>query len=133
MLLLSKLLSDKGSTVSTQKEKALQMAISQIEKEFGAGTVMTLNNSIEDIKTSSIPTGSISLDLALGIGGIPRGRVTELFGTESSGKTTLTLQVIAQCQKAGGTAAFVDAEHCLDPIYAEKIGVNVEEIRVAWW
>ena len=131
MLLLSKLLSDKGSTVSTQKEKALQMAISQIEKEFGAGTVMTLNNSIEDIKTSSIPTGSISLDLALGIGGIPRGRVTELFGTESSGKTTLAEHIMASAQKNGGVSAYIDAEHALDPEYAAKCGLLTDDLLVS--
>ena len=131
MLLLSKLLSDKGSTVSTQKEKALQMAISQIEKEFGAGTVMTLNNSIEDIKTSSIPTGSISLDLALGIGGIPRGRVTELFGTESSGKTTLAYHIMASAQKNGGVSAYIDAEHALDPEYAAKCGLLTDDLLVS--
>ncbi len=113
------------------KQKALSAALSQIEKQFGKGAVMRLgdNSAARDIET--ISTGSISLDVALGVGGLPRGRVVEIYGPESSGKTTLTLQVIAECQKGGGTAAFVDAEHALDPLYAEKLGVNVDELLVS--
>ncbi len=113
------------------KQKALSAALSQIEKQFGKGAVMRLgdNSAARDIET--ISTGSISLDVALGVGGLPKGRVVEIYGPESSGKTTLTLQVIAECQKTGGTAAFVDAEHALDPLYAEKLGVNVDELLVS--
>ncbi len=113
------------------KSKALSAALSQIEKQFGKGAVMRMGDGsvIRDIQ--AISTGSIGLDVALGIGGLPRGRVAEIYGPESSGKTTLTLQVIAECQKMGGTAAFVDAEHALDPVYAEKLGVNVDELLVS--
>ncbi len=113
------------------KQKALSAALSQIEKQFGKGAVMRLgdNSAARDVET--ISTGSISLDVALGVGGLPKGRVVEIYGPESSGKTTLTLQVIAECQKSGGTAAFVDAEHALDPLYAEKLGVNVDELLVS--
>lgn len=113
------------------KKKALSAALLQIEKQFGKGSVMRMGDgsSIPGIETYS--TGSIALDVALGVGGLPRGRVVEIYGPESSGKTTLTLETIAQCQKAGGTAAFVDAEHALDPIYADKIGVNMEELLVS--
>ena len=110
----------------SDKEKNLSEAISQIEKQFGKGTVMKMGDR-EIVDIPSVSTGSIGLDIALGIGGLPKGRVVEIFGPESSGKTTLTLQAIAECQKAGGTAAFIDAEHALDPNYAEKLGVNVEE------
>ena len=114
----------------SDKEKNLSEAISQIEKQFGKGTVMKMGDrEIEDIP--SVSTGSIGLDIALGIGGLPKGRVVEIFGPESSGKTTLTLQAIAECQKAGGTAAFIDAEHALDPNYAEKLGVNVDELLLS--
>jgi recombination protein RecA len=113
------------------RKKALGAALSQIERQFGKGSVMRLgdNEVLKDIDV--IPTGSLALDIALGIGGLPRGRVAEIYGPESSGKTTLTLQVIAECQKKGGTAAFIDAEHALDPIYARKIGVNVEDLLVS--
>lgn len=114
-----------------QKKKALTAALSQIEKQFGKGSVMIMgdNNPVEDIQV--ISTGSLGLDLALGIGGLPRGRIVEIYGPESSGKTTLTLEVIAQCQKNGGTAAFIDAEHALDLGYARKIGVHVEDLLVS--
>ena len=112
------------------KTKQLEAALGQIERQFGAGTVMRMGDKKHE-KIPSIPTGSLGLDLALGIGGLPRGRVVEIYGPESSGKTTLTLEVIAQCQKMGGTAAFIDAEHALDPIYAEKLGVNVEELLIS--
>jgi recombination protein RecA len=113
------------------KRKALDAALSQIERQFGKGTVMRMGdaNAVRDI--SVVSTGSLTLDVALGIGGLPRGRVVEIYGPESSGKTTLTLQVIAETQKAGGTAAFIDAEHALDPGYAEKIGVNVDELLIS--
>ena len=113
------------------RKKALAAALGQIEKQFGKGSVMRLGDGgvIKDME--SISTGSIGLDTALGIGGLPKGRVVEIYGPESSGKTTLTLQVIAEAQKEGGTAAFVDAEHALDPAYAEKLGVNVDELLVS--
>jgi len=113
------------------KRKALGAALSQIEKQFGKGAVMRMGDAgtVRDIDV--ISTGSLSLDLALGIGGLPRGRVVEIYGPESSGKTTLTLQVIAEAQKLGGTAAFIDAEHALDPAYAAKLGVNVDELLVS--
>ena len=112
------------------KSKQLEAALGQIERQFGAGTVMRMGDKKQE-KIPAVPTGSLGLDLALGIGGLPRGRVVEIYGPESSGKTTLTLEVIAQCQKLGGTAAFIDAEHALDPIYAEKLGVNVEELLIS--
>ena len=112
------------------KNKQLDAALGQIERQFGAGTVMRMGDKKLE-KIPAIPTGSLGLDLALGIGGLPRGRVVEIYGPESSGKTTLTLEVIAQCQKLGGTAAFIDAEHALDPIYAKKLGVNVEELLIS--
>ena len=113
------------------KKKALSAALGQIEKQFGKGSVMRMGDvgAIRDIE--AISTGSIGLDVALGIGGLPRGRVVEVYGPESSGKTTLTLQVVAEAQKLGGTCAFVDAEHALDPVYAEKLGVNVDELLVS--
>ena len=112
------------------RKKALAQALGQIEKQFGKGSVMRMGDGVaRDIE--SISTGSIGLDVALGIGGVPRGRVIEIYGPESSGKTTLTLQVVAEAQKLGGTAAFIDAEHALDPGYAEKLGVNVDELLVS--
>lgn len=113
------------------KKKALGAALSQIEKQFGKGSVMRLGDSIAVRDIEVISTGSLTLDIALGIGGLPRGRIIEIYGPESSGKTTLTLQVIAQCQRLGGTAAFVDAEHALDPGYAKRLGVNVEELLIS--
>ena len=112
------------------KSKQLDSALGQIERQFGSGTVMRMGEKRNE-KIPAIPTGSLGLDIALGIGGLPRGRIVEIYGPESSGKTTLTLEVIAQCQKLGGTAAFIDAEHALDPIYAEKLGVNVDELLVS--
>jgi recombination protein RecA len=113
------------------RKKALAAALGQIERQFGKGSVMRLGDGGTARDIDVIPTGSLNLDIALGIGGLPRGRVVEIFGPESSGKTTLTLEVIAECQRAGGTAAFVDAEHALDPIYAEKLGVNVNDLLVS--
>ena len=113
------------------KKKALNAALSQIERQFGKGAVMLMGDGNALPNISAISTGSLGLDIALGIGGLPRGRVVEIFGPESSGKTTLTLQVIAECQRNGGTAAFVDAEHALDPVYAEKLGVKMDELLVS--
>lgn len=112
------------------KEKALAAALTQIERQFGKGTVMRMGDK-ERVAIPVVSTGSLGLDVALGVGGLPRGRVVEIYGPESSGKTTLTLQVIAEAQKAGGTCAFVDAEHALDPIYAEKLGVDVDDLIVS--
>ena len=112
------------------KSKQLDSALGQIERQFGSGTVMRMGEKRHE-KIPAIPTGSLGLDIALGIGGLPKGRIVEIYGPESSGKTTLTLEVIAQCQKMGGTAAFIDAEHALDPIYAERLGVNVDELLVS--
>jgi recombination protein RecA len=113
------------------RKKALAQALGQIEKQFGKGSVMRLGDGSMIANIEAISTGSIGLDVALGIGGVPKGRVVEIYGPEASGKTTLTLQVIAEAQKTGGTAAFVDAEHALDPQYAEKLGVNVDELLVS--
>jgi recombination protein RecA len=113
------------------KRKALSVALGQIEKQFGKGAVMRMGDVSAVRDVAVVSTGSLGLDVALGIGGLPRGRVIEIYGPESSGKTTLTLQVIAEAQKAGGTAAFVDAEHALDPVYAEKLGVDVDELLVS--
>ena len=112
------------------KRKALSAALGQIEKQFGKGAVMRMGDRAVDV-IEAIPTGSLMLDIALGIGGLPRGRVVEIYGPESSGKTTLTLQVIAQAQKLGGSCAFIDAEHALDPIYAEKLGVKVDDLLLS--
>jgi len=113
------------------KKRALSAALSQIEKQFGKGSVMRMGDASAVRDIDAVSTGSLGLDIALGLGGLPRGRVVEIFGPESSGKTTLTLSTIAQCQQAGGTAAFVDAEHALDPIYAEKLGVNIDDLLVS--
>jgi len=112
------------------KSRALASALSQIEKQFGKGAVMRMGDRVDEA-LDVVSTGSLGLDIALGIGGLPRGRVVEIYGPESSGKTTLTLQVIANCQRNGGTAAFIDAEHALDPTYAEKLGVNVDDLLVS--
>lgn len=117
--------------MSVEKEKALEMALNQIEKQFGKGTIMKLGDAGARIAVSVIPTGCIQLDYALGVGGVPRGRIIEVFGPESSGKTTIALHIIAQAQKAGGTAAFIDAEHALDPVYAGNLGVNVDDLYVS--
>jgi recombination protein RecA len=113
------------------RKKALAATLSQIEKQFGKGSVMRLGDAGATYEVDTIPTGSLGLDIALGVGGIPRGRVIEIFGPESSGKTTLTLAIIASAQSHGGTAAFVDAEHALDPVYAEKLGVKVNDLLVS--
>ncbi len=113
------------------RKKALAAALGQIEKQFGKGSVMRLGDAGARRDVEVISTGSLGLDIALGVGGLPKGRVVEIYGPEASGKTTMTLQAIAECQKAGGTAAFVDAEHALDPVYAEKVGVNVDDLLVS--
>jgi len=120
-----------NKTLNTEKAKALQAALAQIEKQFGKGTIMRLGDgeAIEDIQVVS--TGSLGLDIALGVGGLPRGRVIEIYGPESSGKTTLTLQVISEMQKQAGTCAFIDAEHALDVQYAQKLGVNLQELLIS--
>jgi recombination protein RecA len=117
--------------MDTNKTKALSMALGQIEKQFGKGSVMRLGDSGVVQKVEAVSSGSLGLDIALGIGGLPRGRVTEIYGPESSGKTTLSLSVIAQVQKLGGAAAFIDAEHALDPLYAKKLGVNIDDLLVS--
>lgn len=113
------------------KEKALEQALNQIQKTYGAGSIMKLSDGAINDGIEAISTGSLSLDVATGIGGVPRGRIVEIYGPESSGKTTLTLHIIAEAQKAGGKAAFIDAEHALDPIYARNLGVNVDELLVS--
>jgi recombination protein RecA len=114
-----------------EKQKALDMALMQIEKQFGKGSVMKLGDSSSRLNLAVIPSGSLALDVALGVGGFPRGRVIEIYGPESSGKTTVALHVIAEAQKTGGFAAFIDAEHALDPIYAQRLGVNIDELLVS--
>jgi len=116
---------------SMDKSKALDAALSQIERSFGKGSIMRLGKNMQSMDVETVSTGSLGLDIALGIGGLPRGRVVEIYGPESSGKTTLALHVIAEAQKAGGTAAFVDAEHALDPAYAKKLGVDIDELIVS--
>lgn len=117
-------------TENTEKKKALEVAMSQIEKQFGKGSVMKLGE-FKAMEIEAIPTGALSLDMALGIGGVPRGRIIEVFGPESSGKTTLALHIVAEAQKMGGDAAFIDAEHALDPVYAKKIGVDIDNLIVS--
>ncbi len=119
-----------NSTMS-DKDKALEAAMAQIQKQFGKGSIMKLGDDTAHMNVEAISTGSISLDIATGIGGVPKGRIVEVYGPESSGKTTLTLHIIAETQKAGGKAAFIDAEHALDPIYAKNLGVDVEELLVS--
>ena len=114
-----------------EKEKALQLALTGIEKQFGKGSIMKLGDAAAKINVQVIPTGFVQIDAALGVGGIPKGRITEIYGPESSGKTTLTLHIIAQAQKNGGIAAFIDAEHALDPVYAKALGVNIDELYVS--
>ena len=122
---------EKTSSKSEDKSKALAAALAQIEKQFGKGSIMKMDGSHQDENLEVISTGSLGVDLALGVGGLPRGRIVEIFGPESSGKTTLCLETIAQCQKNGGVCAFIDAENAFDPIYARKLGVKVEELMVS--
>jgi recombination protein RecA len=117
--------------VATEKEKAIELAIEQIEKQYGKGSIMKLGEAPARVAGDAIPTGALALDLALGIGGIPRGRVTEIFGSESSGKTTLAQHIIAETQKAGGVAAYIDAEHAFDPTYAANCGVNLRDLLIS--
>ena len=112
------------------KRKALEHVFAHLEKQFGEGTIMTLGKHSKRKKVSMIPTGTISLDIATGIGGIPRGRITEIYGPEASGKTTLANHITANCQKQNGTVAYIDAEHALDPAYTARIGVNLEELMI---
>ena len=121
----------KSSTSTSDKDKALEQALEQIQKQYGKGAIMKLGDDSARGSIDVIPTGSISLDIATGVGGYPRGRIIEIFGPESSGKTTLTLHAIAEAQKAGGKAAFIDAEHALDPVYAKNLGVDVDELLVS--
>ncbi len=117
--------------VSEDKKRALDAAISKLEKDFGKGTVMKLGDANAQVSVETVPTGSLSLDVALGLGGVPKGRVVEVYGPESSGKTTLTLHMIAEVQKRGGIAGFIDAEHALDPVYAKNIGVDIDELYIS--
>tara|TARA_Y100000588_G_scaffold221313_1_gene235167 strand:- start:1346 stop:2416 length:1071 start_codon:yes stop_codon:yes gene_type:complete len=121
----------KGEIMVTEKEKALDLALSQIEKQLGKGSIMRLGESSPKLSVDVIPTGSISLDIALGVGGVPRGRVTEIFGAESAGKSTLAHHIMAEAQKLGGTAAYIDAEHALDPSYASNLGIDLNELLVS--
>ena len=118
-------------TTAEGRAAALKNALHQIEKEYGKGSIMKLGQSNTSSSVEVIPTGSLSLDIALGVGGIPKGRIIEIYGPESGGKTTLSLHIVAQAQKSGATAAFIDAEHALDPIYAKKIGVNIDELYIS--
>lgn len=117
--------------INDEKQKALDAALSQIEKQFGKGSVMKLGDSSANLNVETIPTGSLSLDIALGLGGIPKGRVIEVYGPESSGKTTVALHMVAEVQKRGGVAGFIDAEHALDPVYASKIGVDIDNLYIS--
>ena len=121
---------DKTQSISAERAKALNLAIEKIEKDFGKGSIMKLGDKTT-VNVDAIPTGALSLDVALGIGGIPRGRIIEIYGPESSGKTTLAQHIVAECQKKGGIAAFVDAEHALDPEYAKNLGVNIDELLIS--
>ena len=116
---------------SMDKTKALDAALSQIERAFGKGSIMRLGKSDKSIEIETVSTGSLGLDIAVGIGGLPRGRIVEIYGQESSGKTTLALHTIAEAQKKGGICAFIDAEHALDPVYARKLGVNLDELLIS--
>ena len=113
------------------RQKALDAALSQIEKQFGKGAVMKLGDPAAQLSVETIPTGSLSLDIALGLGGIPKGRIIEIYGPESSGKTTVTLHMIAEVQRRGGIAGFIDAEHALDPVYAKNIGVDIDNLYIS--
>ena len=120
-----------GRPSGEDRKRALEVALDKIEKDFGKGSVMKLGKAAENLQVEVIPTGSLQLDFALGVGGLPKGRIVEIYGPESSGKTTVALHCVAQAQKAGGTAAFIDAEHALDPVYASKLGVDIDELYVS--
>ena len=117
------------NAVKNDKLKALDAAISQIEKQYGKGSIMKLGDNSAHMNVETIPTGSLSLDIALGLGGLPKGRIIEIYGPESSGKTTVALHAVAEVQKRGGIAGFIDAEHALDPVYAKNIGVDIDNLR----
>src|SRR5574344_37620 len=121
---------EKTSSATDERAKALKLAIEKIEKDFGKGSIMKLGDKA-CVNVDAIPTGSLALDIALGVGGIPRGRIIEIYGPESSGKTTLAQHIVAECQKKGGIAAFVDAEHALDPEYARNLGVNIDNLLIS--
>src|SRR5688572_21481018 len=123
-------MSDQTSTTQA-RDTALQGALTQIERQFGQGTVMRMGDEGAQVRVEAIPTGAMSLDLALGIGGVPRGRIVEVFGPESSGKTTLIYHIIAEAQRLGGVCAFIDAEHAMDPLYARNLGVDIDELLVS--
>ncbi|HBY47384.1 MAG TPA: hypothetical protein DEG70_14270, partial [Chloroflexi bacterium] len=122
---------DERHTIVTERDKAIDLAMTTIERQFGKGSIMKMNDSAGRMHIEAIPTGSIALDLALGIGGIPRGRITEIYGPESSGKTTLAQHIIAEAQKMGGVAAYIDAEHAFDPLYAERCGVVLDDLLIS--
>lgn len=115
----------------SNKEKALEVALLQIEKQFGKGSIMKLGEAADKLNIEVIPTGALSLDLALGVGGVPRGRIIEIYGPESSGKTTVALHMVAEAQRMGGIGAFIDAEHALDPLYAKKLGVDIDNLLIS--
>ena len=119
------------ATTTNKKTKALELAITQVDRQFGKGSIMRLGSDQPVMSTNSISTGCLSLDVALGVGGVPRGRIIEIYGPESSGKTTLALHIVAEAQKTGGYAAFIDAEHAMDPQYSQKLGVNLEQLLVS--
>ena len=121
----------KEGTLKEEKEKALEAAIGQLEKQFGKGSVMKLGDARASMNVETVPTGSLSLDIALGVGGVPKGRIIEIYGPESSGKTTIALHMVAEVQKRGGIAGFVDAEHALDPVYAKNIGVDIDNLYIS--
>ncbi|MCL2678374.1 MAG: recombinase RecA [Clostridiales bacterium] len=121
----------KASVKENEKEKALEAALLHIEKQFGKGSIMRMGAAAAETTVDVIPTGSLALDIALGVGGVPRGRVVEIYGPESSGKTTVALHIVAEAQKKGGVAAFIDAEHALDPVYAQKLGVNLDDLLIS--
>ena len=121
---------DKTASLS-ERQKALDAALAQIEKQFGKGSVMKLGDQNDHMQVEAVPTGSLSLDIALGVGGVPKGRIIEIYGPESSGKTTVALHVVAEVQKRGGIAGFIDAEHALDPVYAQHIGVDIDNLYIS--
>ena len=124
-------MADKENTLNTDKQKALDAALAQIEKQYGKGSVMKLGDQNEHLQVETVPTGSLSLDIALGVGGLPKGRIIEIYGPESSGKTTVALHCVAEVQKMGGIAGFIDAEHALDPVYAKNIGVDIDNLYIS--
>ena len=117
--------------INEEKRKALEAALGQIEKQYGKGSVMKLGESSANMQVETVPTGSLSLDIALGVGGVPKGRIVEIYGPESSGKTTVALHMVAEVQKRGGIAGFIDAEHALDPVYARNIGVDIDNLYIS--